>query len=281
MELEERAKGRAKELISNSEKTTLIVFSHPNHELAIFGILQRLRPHLLYLTDGGGRERVAETKRGLGRIGLLEQATFLNHSEATFYESLVAGDNSFFGQVTAQVSAVVGLLKPAQVLCDAVEFYNPIHDLSLPIVRAAIPSRENTPVLEVPLVHQKNLASEEYEVQRLPGSRQAEQIEMRLTEEELDQKLFARETIYLSLADQMGPLLSELPRAHTGLEVVAPARSAVPEPTTDQILRYEWRAELLRSRGEFSTPITYSDHYLPIASELFCANVPASELVTR
>ena len=41
--------------------STIAVFSHPNHELAIFGLLQRLRPRLIYLTDGGGPERVAQT----------------------------------------------------------------------------------------------------------------------------------------------------------------------------------------------------------------------------
>jgi hypothetical protein len=125
-------------------------------------------------------------------------------------------------------------------------------------------------VFEVPLVYQKKMKSEEYEVQRLPQSRQKEKIELRLTEAELDQKVHARDFIYSILAAQMGTLLSELPRTHTGVEVVTPACFSVPEPRPDQTLRYEWRAELLRNRGEINTPITYANHYLPVATELLC-----------
>ena len=60
---------------------TLVVFSHPNHELAILGLLQRLRPKIVYLTDGGGPKRISETEEGLASVGLLNQATFLNYTE--------------------------------------------------------------------------------------------------------------------------------------------------------------------------------------------------------
>src|SRR5262245_32431351 len=65
---------------------TLAVFSHPNHELAVFGLLQRLRPDIVYLTGGGGPKRIAETEEGLASIGLLEQARFLNYAETEFYD---------------------------------------------------------------------------------------------------------------------------------------------------------------------------------------------------
>lgn len=33
----------------------LAVFSHPAHELAVWGLMQRLQPYALYLTDGRWR----------------------------------------------------------------------------------------------------------------------------------------------------------------------------------------------------------------------------------
>jgi hypothetical protein len=47
----------------------LFVFSHPNHEGAVLGMVQRLRPHLVFLTDGGGERRVNETRAALPEPG--------------------------------------------------------------------------------------------------------------------------------------------------------------------------------------------------------------------
>lgn len=272
-----RAFGGADKLFNYQGASTLAVFSHPNHELAILGLLQRLRPNIVYLTDGGGWKRVAETQEGLRSVDLLNQATFLNFPEGSFYNSLCARDHSFYKEVADQVFSLVDSWRPTQILCDAVEFYNPVHDLSLPIVRAALRTTANISVFEVPLIYQKSMKAEEYEVQRLPISRREEQIEVHLTEEELDRKISARDHIYTSLGYQMGTLLSQLPREHAGLEVVAPACCPLRKPGTERILRYEWRAEHLRSRGEIDRIITYSQHYLPVASALMNSSSTPAE----
>ena len=246
----------------------IIVFSHPNHELAIFGLLQRLRPFIVYLTDGGGENRQAQTRQGLKSIGLLANALFLNHTEKSFYDSLLACDSEFFATVAEEVRASFQMIRPERIFCDAIEFYNPVHDLSLPLVRAAIRECANTPVLEVPLIYQRPGEGESYEIQRMPASRRSEQIALQLSEKEVDKKIMARDEIYSILTDQMGPVLLELPREHVGLECVAPARSGVPEPGRDVTLRYERRAQILAERGEIEHRITYEQHYLPVASSL-------------
>ena len=82
----------------------VIVFSHPNHELAIFGLLQRLRPRLIYLTEGGDRGRVQETLRGLARLGLAEGADFLNYSETALYDALLQGNLALYREIAHQRS---------------------------------------------------------------------------------------------------------------------------------------------------------------------------------
>jgi hypothetical protein len=81
----------------------VVVLSHPNHEAAMFGVLRRLRPRIVILTDGGGEERVAQSRQGLQRIGLLESTTFLDWREADFYDALLDRDVPFFRGVAAQV----------------------------------------------------------------------------------------------------------------------------------------------------------------------------------
>lgn len=246
----------------------VIVFSHPNHELAIFGLLQRLRPFLVYLTDGGGTDRVAQTRQGLKSIGLLGNALFLNHTEKSFYDSLLACDSEFYEEIAEEVRASFQTIRPERILCDAIEFYNPVHDVSLPVVRAALRGYTDTPVFEVPLVYQRPVEGGSYEIQRMPASRRTGQIALRLSEEELDTKIRARDQIYTILANQMGPVICDLPRAHLGLEFMAPARTAAPEPGPDVTLRYEKRAQILAERGEIEHRITYRQHYLPVASSL-------------
>jgi hypothetical protein len=248
--------------------TSLVVFSHPNHELAVFGLVQRLRPYLVYLTDGGGEDRVDQTRRGLAGLGLLDRASFLGYPEQAFYDALLDTDAAFFAGVASDVGRHLRAVQPDRVLCDAVEFYNPVHDLSLPIVRAAARAAGPTVAFEVPLIHQAPGDGEVYSVQRRPPSRRAGEIAIDLTDAEVDAKIEARDRIYTILARQMGPVITALPRAHLAREVVSPADEALTEPQPDCVLRYERRARLLAARGAIDREITYARHYRPVAASL-------------
>jgi hypothetical protein len=75
----------------DASATRLFVFSHPNHEGAVLGMIQRLRPHLVFLNDGGGERRVSETRAALAQIGLLERViTWRDHYRPTMAPLLAA-----------------------------------------------------------------------------------------------------------------------------------------------------------------------------------------------
>lgn len=250
----------------------VLVFSHPNHELAVYGLLQRLRPHLIFLTDGGGAKRVEQTERGLERISLRDRAQFLDYPEASFYDALLEGDVSLFREVARRIREMLDRVKPEQVLCDAVEFYNPVHDLSLPIVLAALADADDVAVFEVPLLYQVPGDTERYAVQRMPASRAADSVVVQLTEAELNAKLAARDEVYSLLREQLGPVLGLLPDAHFAREEIAAAPPTLPAPDDERVLRYEWRGKLHQQGGAVDRIITYAEHYLPVASSLqeFC-----------
>ena len=63
----------------------VMVFSHPNHEVAVLGSIRRWRPHMVFLTDGGRAERVAQTRAGLAEYAP-RSMTFLDYSEQELYE---------------------------------------------------------------------------------------------------------------------------------------------------------------------------------------------------
>jgi hypothetical protein len=255
--------------LSRHGTRTVAVFSHPNHELAIFGLLQSLRPYLVYLTDGGGHERLEQTRQGLASIGLHEHVYFLDYTEASFYQALLDGNTPFYAAVARRLGEILRSLAPDQVLCDAVEFYNSVHDMVLPLVRAALRESPGAAIFEVPLVYQKHVEPEAYEVQRAALSRRAEQIMWLLAPDQLELKIHARDRIYMNLAAQMGEVLTGIPLHELAVEVVTPASSRLPEPDADRILRYEWRARARLERGEIERCITYAQHYVPLASALF------------
>jgi hypothetical protein len=258
-------------VLDNPGIRRLLVLSHPNHEAAIFGIVQRLRPKLVILTDGGGDPRPGETRKALERVGLLDHVRFLDFREGDFYRALLESDLDYFRNVIARLRIELKEFAPEQVICDAVEFYNPVHDLSLPLVRAALGEAATARVFEAPLIYQiacQEGNPERYELQRFPHSRRDGQIEFRLSMDELGGKLAARDQVYGALRKQIAPLLAGTPADHFATEVIAPAARGLLEPNSDQILRYDWRAKLLLARGQVKRAITRAKHYVPLAAAI-------------
>ena len=62
----------------------------PATQLLRGGLLQRLRPRLVYLTDGGPLERVPATREGLARIGLQDSAVEVVGDRLRFTHPLLA-----------------------------------------------------------------------------------------------------------------------------------------------------------------------------------------------
>ena len=164
----------------------LMIFGHPAHELALFGFLQRFRPHIVIITDGGGEERIRQSRTGLESIGL--EATYLKFAENDFYAALLRRDISFFETVSDSLSLEIAASQPDQIFCDAVEFYNPVHDITLPLVLRASAAAPRAEVFEVPLVYQTLAAGEHYEIQRMPPESARRPFRYYLTLQELSRQ---------------------------------------------------------------------------------------------
>lgn len=247
---------------------SLFVFSHPNHEVGVFGFLQRMKPHLVYLTDGGGEERVSQTRRGLTGLGLLANAVFLGVAESACYRALVLREPATFTGMVSRLREEIARFRPAQLFCDAVEYYNPVHDIALPVVLAAAGASSTRPVFEIPLVRQRPGEVEAYDVQRPPPGSQETTFELRLTTAEISEKLNAFHGTYHLIRELFATGLGGVPLTFVDTEVVVPARPPLRPPGPDAVLRYERRARLLKERGAIAEEITWSGHYLPVATAL-------------
>ena len=246
-----------------------MVFGHPGHELAVFGLIQRYRMPIVILTDGGGAARTAESQAGFAAIGHLDQVTYLGYPESSFYEALLDDDTRHFIDVAEDLGRIVASIAPAQLFCDAVEFYNPVHDITLPIVMRVLQGRRDTRLFEVPLVYQTPADGEEYDVQRFPPSHPSSRWRHMLSAEETAQKVRARDSIYLSLQKQLGPEFAQVPYPHLSEEEFGDASDPLqPAAETGRCLRYEWRARLLKQQRQIEKVITYAGHWRPMAKAL-------------
>jgi hypothetical protein len=246
----------------------LVVTGHPNHELAIFGFVQRTRPRFLFLTDGGGEHRVAESRRGLLALGLLDGARFLPTTELSLYEALLDQAVDVFAALVSEVRTEVVATGAEQVFCESVEFYNPLHDIVLPIVWAATRGLPGVEVWEFPLIAQRPEIGEQYRVQRMSPEREGDAVKFSLRPEELAAKLDARVNTYGCLHAQLGPVMEALDERHLDVEYFARARAASRDPGPQDCVRYEWRARHLRAEGEIRRIITHDGHVRPVVKAL-------------
>ena len=255
------------DLASADSIPRLMIFGHPAHELALFGFLQRFQPQVIIVTDGGSEERTRQSRAGLDLIG--REATYLDFAENDFYVALLRRDVSFFETVADCLREQIAAASPEQILCDAIEFYNPVHDITLPLVLRAAEAAPQAELFEVPLVYQAPATDERYEIQRIPAASAQRRFRYHLTAEELRAKIRARDEIYLSLRDQAGPEFSEVTAEHLATEEIALAGDPFVSPhVTGRELRYEWRANLLKQAGSIDEVITRAGHFIPTARGL-------------
>jgi hypothetical protein len=245
----------------------VMVFSHPNHEIALWASIRDVRPIIVFLTDGGGEDRMNQSRRGLASLVDAGQVHFLAHPEAAFYEALLRRDVPFFRCVADQVAELAEDAVPDTIYCDCVEFYNPVHDISLPIALAAFPA-SRARFFEVPLMHQTSAGEERYELLRVPEALAARAIWRDLSDDETQSKRRDFASHYTILVNHLGPQAAERAVAHSHREQIIPARTTLPEPVAGQVVRYERRGELLKRRGEVPEIISYRRHYAPVFEAL-------------
>jgi LmbE family N-acetylglucosaminyl deacetylase len=248
----------------------LMIFAHPSHELGLFGLAQKVEADFLFLTDGNVRERIAESRAALATISRVAGARYLEIPEFTVYEKVIERDLDFFREIVHRVREVVDEVEPDQILCDAVEFYNPSHDMTLPITLAALAGRE-VDLYEVPLIHELRDGEQRYVMQRVVPSRRGEAVAIHLTPEETAAKKHARDEIYLALKADLGQTVTGVSDEALSLEEVRLADRGLAKPPDECVLRYDYRGRKLKERGEVDQALSYAEHYRPVAAALLAA----------
>jgi hypothetical protein len=120
---------------------TALIVAHPGHELRVHRWLELVKPTVYVLTDGSGRterSRLPSTTRVLANAGAEPGSIYGWCSDAELYAVVLAGDTAFLLRLVHALADALGDLGAECVVGDAMEGFNPSHDVCRFLINAAV-----------------------------------------------------------------------------------------------------------------------------------------------
>jgi hypothetical protein len=121
----------------------LLISAHPGHELLLFHWMETVRPTVFLLTDGSGAAsppRLAYSEACLRGIGATLRGAGLIMPDRSWYAAILRHEPGPFLAVIDAAFAEARQLGITLIVSDAVDGYNPMHDLCAAI-GAAVAAR--------------------------------------------------------------------------------------------------------------------------------------------
>ncbi len=109
--------------------------------MLVHGWLEQSRAEVMILTDGSGGgsvSRLGSSFRTIGDAGATLSRAWQQVSDDAVYRALLSGDGGFFCGFLDQLTDVLLDRRPAAVVGDASEGYNPSHDLCRALIDRAV-----------------------------------------------------------------------------------------------------------------------------------------------
>jgi len=245
----------------------VLVVAHPGHELRIHGFLERYRPVVNVITDGSqrsGRSRLSSTDRVLRAAGCRPGPVYGRLSDAEIYEVLLQRDVERLIDIALDIAAELVNPHAAWVAGDAIECYNPAHDVCNAIMRCAVSlaqQRAARPIscFEFPLVGSPSGDS--------TFALRGDAVGLLLDDAAYARKLSAARA-YPELADEVDAQLAAVGENPFREEWMWPLRVSSDDAPPVEPPFYETHGAERVSEGHYRRVITYREHLAPINAEL-------------
>lgn len=245
-----------------------LIIGHPGHELRVWGWMRATRPVVAILTDGSGRG--SEGRLGLSREACRQaSATISRHfgmtSDADVYRAILNRDTAFFLNMAHLLATLLVEREIDWVAGDAMEGYNPTHDLCHLLINRAVRLTAST----------RTIATYTFD---LVGAESQPPPDAHVVEIDLPPKDLALKVDearkYATSAG--GTLLGEVESLLRGKNTAAFARERLVatdvwreiEPPPDYRPFYEIYGEQQVAAGRYAFPIRFREHLWPIACAL-------------
>ncbi|HYJ80981.1 MAG TPA: hypothetical protein VEW03_15320 [Longimicrobiaceae bacterium] len=242
--------------------------AHPGHELRVYGWMERERPLVFVLTDGsgsGGEARLQSTTDVLARTGARAGSVYGWMSDRDIYSAILAHDTARFTALASELAGALAAYGADCVAGDAVEGYNPSHDVCRLVINAALrlAGAEGGAAIrayDFPLVGAP---------QQCPDALRARALWLQLDDAALERKLDAARS-YRELAGEVETALERFG--------VAPFRTECLRPVDlderygwdpAQVPYYESYGEQRVAEGVYDRVLRFREHVAPIADALW------------
>jgi len=250
-----------------TSSSSVLIVAHPGHELRAHAWLEQARPLVFVLTDGSGHtgvSRLPSTCEVLRRAGARPGPVLGRFSDRALYEVVLDGRIGVLTALAQEIAVVLAEERVDRVVCDAVEGFNPSHDLCRLLAGAAVAvaaRRTGRPV-----------AFHDFLLEGRPDgdSDRSRAGDLRL---ELDAAALERK---LAAARGYPEMAGEVERA-LELHGVEPfriehMRAADPEVVVEDLVAdppfYEIHGERQVAAGHYRRVLRFREHFLPVARAL-------------
>lgn len=244
----------------------LLVVAHPGHELRVYDWLREAKPRLLVITDGSGRgarSRVPDTAALIAGAGAEAGAMFPYGSDRALYDALLRRDVAYARGIVDAIVAEALASRATLVAGDALEGFNPAHDLCRYCIDVA--------VVRLRAEYGVQLGNFEFALDGPPPGPEAQAgaIVRHVRGDALARKLDAV-LRYESLAFDREQLRARYGDALFEREALQPAVAGrgVRVPPGDPPF-YERAGERRREEGEYAEVIRYREHVQPLVHALW------------
>jgi hypothetical protein len=237
-----------------------LIVAHPGHELLLHHWIERERPVVFALTDGSGPgrgDRSGDSARVIASAGGVVGPVFGVAPDRKWYAAILSGDLSAFRDVASRIRAACIQHRVTTIVTDAVEFFNPMHDLCHALARGIaraihVSTGRSTELLD-------------YAIERNDLKVQSPVRTLALDTDALARKRAAAASVP-ALAPELRRHADERALACERLHRVDPAGEWPLHLTEEPFYQRVGRQRV--AAGTYDVPITYLEHVRPLALDL-------------
>lgn len=251
------------------EARAALVIAHPGHELMIHRWLELARPRVFVLTDGSGhskQSRLSSTTKILEHACARQGKIYGRLSDSAAYAAIMDHDFDLFIGFAKELSEAFVFERINFVAGDALEGYNPMHDVCRLVINAAVVLASRTGGHEIAnfkfsLVGQPDT---------IPEQPPADEMWLRLDQASLTRKISTAQG-YAELAGEVISMLGRTSVEAIGVErlqAVVPDDAAQADRFRLEPPFYEQYGEQQVAAGHYSRVLRYAEHIAPLAEAL-------------
>ncbi|HEU0299315.1 MAG TPA: hypothetical protein VFR37_07675 [Longimicrobium sp.] len=250
------------------QKCALVV-AHPGHELRVYGWMESVRPLVFVLTDGsgsGGEARLESSTQVLAGTLARPGSIYGWMSDRAIYSAILSHDHAAFQRIADQLAETLAAEEIDCVAGDAVEGYNPSHDVCRLVINAAV--RMAGRARGAPI------AAYDFALVGAPDQC-APELRPRALRLELDAQTLARKLEaargYEELAGEVEHALRQFGLAPFRTEYLRPVDTDDPYGGWDpaQVPYYESYGEKRVAEGVYDQVLRFREHVQPLADALW------------